>query len=72
MANRKNRVSMIGPVILIGLGVVLLLNNLEVLPWSIWGALFRLWPVLLVAVGLEAGSVHQQIERVSGVSAADR
>jgi len=39
--------------ILIGLGVVFLLNNLGYLPWSVWATLLRLWPVLLVAAGLD-------------------
>jgi hypothetical protein len=43
----------VGPVILIALGVVLLLNNLGVLPWDVWGDLWRLWPLALIAVGLD-------------------
>jgi hypothetical protein len=39
--------------ILIGLGIVFLLNNLGILSWSIWETLLRLWPVLLVAAGLD-------------------
>jgi len=40
-------------VILIGLGVIFLLNTLGLLAWSVWEVIFRLWPVLLIAVGLE-------------------
>jgi hypothetical protein len=40
-------------VILIAAGVVLLLNNLGLLGWDVWGALARLWPVLLIAAGLD-------------------
>jgi len=47
------RGGLIGPVILIGLGVVFLLNNLGTLSWSVWTVIFRLWPVLLVAAGLD-------------------
>ena len=50
---QHRRVSLVGPVILIGLGVVFLLNNMGVLAWSVWDVIFRLWPVLLIAVGLE-------------------
>ena len=53
MDERKRRVSLAGPVILIGLGIILLLNNLGVLEWSVWEVIFRLWPVLLIALGLE-------------------
>lgn len=49
----RRRVSLVGPVILIGLGVVFLLNNMGVLAWSVWDVVFRLWPVLLIAAGLE-------------------
>ncbi len=41
------------PIILIGAGIVFLLNNLGVLSWDIWSTLFRLWPVLLIAIGLD-------------------
>jgi hypothetical protein len=38
---------------LIGLGAVLLLNNLGLLTWSIWDAVLVTWPILLVAAGLD-------------------
>ncbi len=50
---KRRRVSLVGPVILIGLGVVFLLNNMGLLAWSVWEVIFRLWPILLVALGLE-------------------
>ena len=50
---KRRRVSLVGPVILIGLGVVFLLNNMGLLAWSVWEVIFRLWPILLVAAGLE-------------------
>jgi len=50
---KARRGSLIGPVILIGLGTVFLLNNLGVLPWSVWEMILRLWPVLLIAAGLD-------------------
>lgn len=43
----------IGPLLLIGLGVVFLLNNLGFLDWEIWSSLARLWPIILIALGLE-------------------
>ncbi len=43
----------VGPVVLLGLGAVLLLGNLNYLPIDAWGLLLRLWPVLLVAIGLD-------------------
>jgi len=50
---KRRKVSLVGPVILIGLGVIFLLNNMGVLAWSVWEVIFRLWPILLVAAGLE-------------------
>jgi hypothetical protein len=40
-------------VILIGAGLVFLMNNMGVLPWSIWDQVWRLWPLILIALGLE-------------------
>lgn len=50
---RKRRGSPLGAVILILIGVILLLNVLGMLEWSIWWSILRLWPVLLIAAGLE-------------------
>jgi hypothetical protein len=51
--DRRRRGGVVGPVILIGAGIVLLLTNLGMLSFDTWGTLFRLWPVLLIAVGLD-------------------
>jgi hypothetical protein len=54
MENKKRkRSSPLGPVLLILIGGILLLNVLGMLDWSIWWSLLRLWPVLLIAAGLE-------------------
>ncbi len=53
MEEPKRRGSLVGPVILIGLGIVFLLNNLGVLSWSVWDVILGLWPVLLIAAGLD-------------------
>ena len=44
---------MIGPLILIFLGAVFLLQNAGYLPPTFWFGLWRLWPVVLVLAGLE-------------------
>lgn len=49
----SRRGGLVGPVILIGLGVVFLLNNLGIVSWSVWEVLLRLWPILLIAAGLD-------------------
>lgn len=47
------RGGLVGPVILIFLGVVLLLNTMGILAWSVWDVIIRIWPVLLIAWGLD-------------------
>jgi hypothetical protein len=39
--------------VLISLGVVFLLNNLGIVEVSVWELMFRFWPILLVAAGLD-------------------
>ena len=43
----------IGSILFIGLGSILLLGNLGYLEVSPWGMALRLWPVLLIAFGLD-------------------
>lgn len=53
MENHHNRGGLVGPILLIGLGLVFLLTNLGMLSMSIWGVLLRVWPVLLIAMGID-------------------
>ncbi len=39
-------------IIIILLGIILLANNLQILPWGVWYELLRFWPVLLIAIGI--------------------
>ncbi len=41
------------PIILIGVGSILLLTNTGVIKGNPWTIIFQLWPVLLIALGLE-------------------
>jgi len=41
------------PLILISAGVIFLLNNMVLLSWDVWDTLWRMWPVLLIAIGLD-------------------
>ena len=50
---KRRRSSPLGAVLLILVGVILLLNVFGVLDWNIWWSILRLWPVLLIAAGLE-------------------
>jgi hypothetical protein len=53
MEGRYRRGGLVGPVLLIGLGVIFLLNNLGRLDWGVWLFILRLWPVLLIGIGLD-------------------
>ena len=53
MPKGKRQGSLFLALILIALGVVFLLNNLGALSWTVWEQLVRLWPVLLIAAGLD-------------------
>ncbi|HET9492600.1 MAG TPA: DUF5668 domain-containing protein, partial [Chloroflexia bacterium] len=50
---RRNGPPIVGPIILIGAGVLFLLNNLGIVDWGIWESLWRLWPIVLIAIGLD-------------------
>lgn len=52
MEKRKS-VSFVGPVLLILAGIVLLLNTLGIWEWDIWWTILRLWPILIIAAGLD-------------------
>jgi hypothetical protein len=45
--------SVVGPAILILLGLAFLVNNFGILDFNIWEMMWRLWPVWLIAVGLD-------------------
>jgi hypothetical protein len=49
----RRRRGIVGPIILIAIGLIFLLSNMGLLGWSVWEVLFRLWPVILIALGLE-------------------
>lgn len=39
-------------IFLLFLGIVFLLQSLNVLPWGVWGTLWHFWPVLIIIAGL--------------------
>ena len=43
---------MTGPILLIGLGIILLLHNIGYIHFNLW-SLIRLWPIFIIAAGLE-------------------
>jgi hypothetical protein len=40
------------PLVIVGAGVVLLLNTTGVLSWSAWSELGRLWPIAVILFGI--------------------
>lgn len=53
METQRPRSSLFGPILLIGLGVLLLLNNFGFFALNIWEMLARFWPVILIGIGLD-------------------
>lgn len=53
MSPPPRRSSIVGPVILIILGLAFLGQNIGLFDVSIWNVLWRLWPVWLIALGLD-------------------
>lgn len=52
--NRRPVFGFILPLLVVCAGIVLLLNTLGLVAWDVWGEISRFWPVLLIAVGLNA------------------
>jgi hypothetical protein len=50
---RYKGLSVFGPFLLIGLGIILLLEQLGTIQWSVWDIAFRFWPLLVIAVGVD-------------------
>ncbi len=48
-----NRNGVVGPSLMIGLGVIFLLNNFGYLVLDVWQLILSLWPVLLIAIGFD-------------------
>ncbi|MBI2869327.1 MAG: hypothetical protein HYX96_05835 [Chloroflexi bacterium] len=57
----------IGGVILLFLGVVLLLQTLNIIPWAMWGRLWRFWPVVIIIIGLVVLLHHANPWALSGL-----
>lgn len=49
----RRRPSLIGPLILITIGILFLLANLGMLPFTFWEIAARFWPLILILIGLE-------------------
>ncbi|MFB5083936.1 LiaI-LiaF-like domain-containing protein [Symbiobacterium thermophilum] len=50
---RSRRQSIVGPLVLIFLGLFFLGQSLGLIEWSLWEVVWRLWPVWLIVAGLD-------------------
>jgi len=53
--------SVFWPIVLIGAGIMLLLSSLGYVPWQSWGVLWRLWPLLIIALGIDVLIGHRSV-----------
>ncbi|MBN1937261.1 MAG: hypothetical protein JW934_21555 [Anaerolineae bacterium] len=53
MEHRERKGSLFGPLLLVLIGVVFLLNNFGLVEWDIWLQLLRLWPIFIIGAGLD-------------------
>jgi LiaI-LiaF-like transmembrane region len=53
MESHYHRGGLVGPVLLIGIGLILLAQNLGWVGADIWWNLLRMWPLILVAIGID-------------------
>jgi hypothetical protein len=51
--NLITRQGVAAPTVFIAIGTVILLDNLNIVQWNVWQVILSLWPVLIVAVGLD-------------------
>lgn len=47
------RQGVVVPTFFIAIGTVILLNNLDIVQWNVWDVILSLWPVLIIAIGLD-------------------
>ena len=45
--------SVLFPILLIALGILFLTQTMGLVPWEIWGQLWRFWPVVLILIGID-------------------
>lgn len=53
MNKHENRSGLVGPFILVGIGILFLLNNLGLVQVNFWRLASTLWPVILIGIGLD-------------------
>jgi hypothetical protein len=54
----KPRSGIFGPLVLVIIGLLLLFNNMGMLPSGFWGTVWHFWPVILILIGLDILATH--------------
>ncbi|NIA03072.1 MAG: hypothetical protein GWP12_00820 [Nitrospirae bacterium] len=54
----EQRSGILGPLVLVIIGLLLLFNNIGLLPMGFWGTVWRFWPVILILIGLDILATH--------------
>ena len=62
--DKRKHNSHFGPLLLIFIGTVFLLNNLGLLSWNIWNELWKFWPIIIILLGIQ---MFMGKSRVAGV-----
>ena len=52
--HQRREITLVWPVILIGIGIIFLLSNLGIVSGGAWDLISTLWPVLLILIGIES------------------
>jgi hypothetical protein len=63
MDNTKSSRGYSGALILIALGIILLLNNLNIVAWDVWDELWPWWPLVVIFTGFDMLSGENQTLR---------
>ncbi len=60
----SNFPNIVGATVFITAGIVLLLNNFNVISWSIWNYLAVFWPIVFVFIGLDIISGNSWVSKI--------
>ncbi len=55
---------MLGGLFLVFIGLIFLLNNLGLVPGSVWGQLWKFWPVLVILIGIRILAGRNIVSRI--------
>ena len=55
---------MLGGLFLVFIGIVFLLNNLGLVPGSVWNELWKFWPVLVILIGIRVLAGRNFVSRI--------